>query len=458
MANDILGMRVPDTLQSAAREEYWRKGISYIFPNGTAILTALTSQMQTEKCTDQIFHWFTQDFDPRRGKVTLYSDAAMTTNYGATYTSGIGEGVVFYAKGNDGDAEKSEKLVSHFVPNMQVILRRIGNNSTKADPNVTLSAIVLGRTLDGANSQIVLRSIEADDGSAEMVSGGTTILQASNETNVVDIMPISSVFPDASGLPEAVTRDATEWTNYIQTAKTSLKLGRIAMKTYLRTGDISIQKKKESLQDHSIDIERGLIFSVKSKTRSAINGDWQYTTEGLLSFIRRWAAANGGANWGNFQADETGHAWKDYGWDWLTERMEQVFRYGSDEKWCVCGNGVLIALTRLAENIGHLNLQNGETEFGMRITKAIFPFGVINLKTHPLFNIDPMYKNAMLILEPKNLRYMTIDDTHFLPDQNFDKGGVNAISGKIEGWETDFGLQVIHPQTMGAFFGIGLNG
>lgn len=452
MANDILGMRTPDTLQSAAREEYWRKGISYLFPNGTAVLTALTSKMQTEKCTDQKFHWFTQEYNTRRGGCTLYTDADMGTLYGSTYSgsTGVTAGTVFYAK-------VAEEVASHFIPNMQAQLRRIGNSTNIADPNVTLSAIVIGRTLNGDSSQIVLKALETDDGSAEF--GGSQILQDGAETDVVDISVVGSIFPDASGLPEAITRDATEWENYIQTCKTSLKLGRIAMKTYLRTGDISLQKKKESLQDHSVDIERTLWFGVKSLTRSADTGDFQYTTDGLFRFIRAWSADNSGNNWANFQNDglTSGNTWASYGWGWLKERMEEVFRWGSEDKWCICGSGALLAIEKLAETVGQIQMRPGENEFGMRITKLITPFGDISLRTHPDFNLDPIYRNCMVLMEPKNLRYMTIDDTHFLPDTNFNRGGVNAISGKIEGWESDVGLQVLHPQTMGAFFGLGLN-
>ena len=446
----VQGIRTLESFPSTHVEEFWRRGINFLWPNGKTPLTCLTSRMKSVKVTSQIFHWFQKDYQTRRGACALYSNAAMSVNYGTTWGTGIPADTVFYTK-------VSAELASHFIPNQVVEVRRIGNSSNAADPNVVITAVVLGKIVNGANSCLTLRSLEADDGSADF--SGSTYLQASTETDVCDISVIGTAFADATGIPQAISYDATDFSNYIQLFKWYFKLGELAQLEDYRTGDQYLEKKKDALLYHSLDIERSLWHGIK-KVGSDGEGNTVRYTQGLFRFVREWSAGNSGANWGNFQTASdvvSGGSWATYGWGWLSDRIKEAARYGSNDFWCICGDGVLTAVQALAEAKGTIYLQPGEKEFGMRIMRLITPFGEFTMLTNPEWSLDPVKQNCMALLEPANMQYNYMIDTSFRPDINFKKGGKDAIGARIEGYETACGLSVIHPQTMGIFFGIGLD-
>jgi hypothetical protein len=98
--------------------------------------------------------------------------------------------------------------------------------------------------------------------------------------------------------------------------------------------------------------------------------------------------------------------------------------------------------------------------YGISIVEWVTPFGTINLKTHPLFNIETSLRNSMVIFEPENCVYRYITDTTF-----YGEGGKTAAEGtnggRIDGTQEEFltecGLEYHHPYTACFLNGIGLD-
>jgi len=188
------------------------------------------------------------------------------------------------------------------------------------------------------------------------------------------------------------------------------------------------------------------------------NGKPERTTMGVINFIRQYAAAN--CDDYSLNATYHGKTWAVGGEDWLKEMLEKAFRYGANEKLCLCGSGFLLGIDKLAKTGATVNVEPGQKIYGMEITRWITPFGSIYMKTHPLFSYDATTRNMGILLEPKELTYRYIDDTTFYGESGKSASeGTNGgrIDGTQEEFLTEAGLEYHHPYT-GAFLnGVGLN-
>jgi hypothetical protein len=92
---------------------------------------------------------------------------------------------------------------------------------------------------------------------------------------------------------------------------------------------------------------------------------------------------------------------------------------------------VLNLIARTDGNLTQINLVPGQTDFGMKITKWMTPYGDVSLLTHPLFNESPLWTQELMVLHPGALRTRFLRRTH--EDTN-DRDGSRA------GADSDFGV------------------
>jgi hypothetical protein len=141
--------------------------------------------------------------------------------------------------------------------------------------------------------------------------------------------------------------------------------------------------------------------------------------------------------------------------------LEQIFRYGAEEKLALVGSGALLGIDAMAKAGGQINLQPAQKVYGMQIRELITPFGSIYLKTHPLFSHDVTTRNMMVLLEPKELGYRYIDDTSFYGEgqQKTHPSGYGArrIDGLNEEYLTESGLEFGLPQKCAVLNGVGVD-
>ena len=64
------------------RPKDWRDGISYLYPNGMAPLTAILGMLKSEKTIDPEFYWWTQALSAQRAVGSMVTAADGST--GAT--------------------------------------------------------------------------------------------------------------------------------------------------------------------------------------------------------------------------------------------------------------------------------------------------------------------------------------------------------------------------------------
>jgi hypothetical protein len=269
---------------------------------------------------------------------------------------------------------------------------------------------------------------------------------------------IGNINPEGGEMPEAIALNPVKVYNLTQIFRTPLSLTRTALKTNLRTPNDYQKAKAEALEMHSWEMELAFLWGIMTENIGD-NGKPERTTMGVINFIRQYAAAN--CSDYTLDTDYSGSTWATGGETWLTNMLEQIFRYGAEDKLCLCGSGFLLGIDRMAKAGGQINLAPAQKIYGMQIRELMTVFGSIHMKTHPLFSFDATTRNMGIILEPKELGYRYIDDTTFYGEsrsKSHPEGyGQRRIDGINEEYLTECGLEFGLAQKCGLLNGVGLD-
>jgi len=427
----FLGMRGDGDWATDQRPKNWREAILYRYPNGSAPLTAILSKMGSEKVDDPEFNWWTKGLPTQRATVTgVYTNATLAT----AYVSSGADGDTLYVKMSAAD-------ISQFRAGHQVLLR------DASDLTVDVNVKVLDRTDAGANSFLTVMLLEADDNSStgDLSDCDTALI-------------IGNINSEGAEMPDAIAYDPTKWYNYTQIWRTPLEMTRTAMRTRLRTGDQYKEAKRECLELHSIEMEKSALFGVPSE-KTGTNSKPERTTMGLIPAIKGGYNGATGGTVDNFviNTDFTGKTWLQGGEDWLDSELEQIFRYGSNEKLCFAGTGALLGIQRLVKATGVFDFTPATESYGIKVTKWVTAFGTINVITHPLFSYEITTRNSLVIFEPKDIKFRFIDDTFYKSDPRMRQGGWTNRDGIKEEYLTEGGFEFHHPDGWGYLYGVGID-
>lgn len=420
----FLGLRATsDFTVEGQRPKNWREGILMLYPNGRAPLTALLALTKNETTDDPEFNWFTRIFAEQAAVITgLYTDSSL----GTPVTAASAAGDVIFIKMAEAEAR-------YFKGGHTVLLR----NNNKPDADVT-AIVQMEPVLAGANSYIMAKLL--------MPSNTGFNLSAAN---IQRALVIGSAHAEGALIPESIQYDPTRWKNYTQIFRNSLEITRTAEKTRLRTGPEYNRMKADTLEMHSVEMEKAYLFGTPSENMGS-NGKPIRTTGGLI-----WAIKNGGglqARFAGTQADWFSDD-PDGGLNWFERQLMYCFNFGATEKLAFAGNSALLALNQLARKWGTWQYTTQSRAFGINVNEFVTPFGTITVKTHPLFSQEPTNQQSMVIFEPKNLRYRFITDTTFMDDNM--KQGHSRYDARKEEFLTEAGLEFHHPKSWAWLNGLG---
>ena len=422
-----LGMRGTGDWVTDQRPKNWREQILYLYPNGMMPLTAVMSMMGSEKVDDPEFNWWTENIGDIIGDVAnVYVDAACTT----AYTTDTGVGSVVYLRIDD-------SVANYIRVGHQILLRDASDWLVDVVGEVVYVDVVAGANL----STIGVKLLEADNNST------THDLSDCDSFKI-----IGNINSEGAEMPDAVARDPSKQYNYTQIFRTPLSITRTAKKTRLRTENDYQKMKREALEMHGIEMENAMLWSIRTEG-TGDNGKPKRTTRGLIPWIR--ALAPGNCSDYTTDADYATDPWITSGETWFDIAMEQIFRYGAGEKLALCGSGALMGINRLAKAGGQVQLTPSSAEYGLKVIQWITPFGVVNLKTHPLFSFDATTRNMMVIFEPKDLVFRFVDDTSFYPDKDKDSRNGKRLDATIEEFLTEAGMEFHHGEKCGVLNGVG---
>lgn len=425
--NTFRGLRTTSDFVTNARPENWREQIIMLNPAGNTTITGLTTMMDQSKTDDPKFHWWTKALVRQGGTFTaaaIYSDSLLSS----AITS-LAVGAVAYVKA-------AADVVQYFRPGHTIRL-----------VEATYLNDLVGKVTDvltnGASSYIAFRALTSDSAwtNSKNVSHATVVLVNGNAN------------PEHGEMPQALAYDPTEYNNYTQIFRTALDISRTALQTHLRTGDQYQQLKTDALIYHGVEMEKAFLFGVPLQYTGA-NGKPERTTGGLKYFIQTYSG-----NTGDYRYDAafSGKTWLEGGWDWLDGVMQNVNKYDAGTKLILCGSGVLAAFAQLAKAAGFFNLSDATTSYGLKVKRWTTPFGELDLKMHPLLNLEPTTQYTAFFINPSKLKYRYVQDTMFKPDNTWKEGSPTTLDGKSEEYLTECGLELWSPETFGYYTGVGQN-
>jgi len=426
----FLGMRGTGDWVADQRPMNWRQNILYLYPNGMTPLTAILSMMGSKKVNDPQFHWWTEQIGSVSGAVAgIFTMPDLSVPY---VTGGLANHVVYVSV--------TALLANRIRAGHQILLR------DASDYRVDVVGKVSSVSSSGLNSVLAVLLLEDDNNSPDH-----------DLSDVDNLLIIGNINSEGAEMPNAIALNPVKHYNYTQIFRSPLSITRTARSTNLRTGDDYQKAKRECLEMNSIEMELAFLWGIMTE-RIGDNGKPERTTQGVINFIRNNAPGN--VDDYTLNATYAGQTWAGGGEVWLKAMLEQVFRFGAEDKLCLCGSGALLGIDALAMQGGQVNLAPAQKTYGMQIKTWITPFGTIHMKTHPLFSFDATTRNMMVILEPKELEYKFIQDTTFYGEssakQHPDGYGHRRIDGTEEEYLTECGLEFGFPMKCGVLNGVGL--
>jgi hypothetical protein len=252
-----------------------------------------------------------------------------------------------------------------------------------------------------------------------VVRGVGSTAQALNDQE--EILIANTAQPEGDASKPARTRNPTTVTNYTQIFRTEWDATDTERYSENEGGDDwDLQANKKGIE-HAKDIEYALMVGHPSEDTST--GQARRTTGGFNHFVTTNVTDVGGT---------------------MTElefftALRPAFRYGAKEKWAFASGLAVDILNTFPR--GKLQIQQGETTFGLRVVQYISPHGTLNVVTHWLLE-GLTLGGQVWIIDTDVTRYRFLQnqrgsrDTHIRTEiQN------NDVDGRKDEYLTEAGLQ-----------------
>lgn len=387
----IQGLRNTANFGTDVRPKNWREGILLQKPNGMFPLFALTSQMRKEVVDDPEYNWFEKCLNARR-----------------------------------------------LIPSSSV-------NSSATSISVTAGAKLVSKNtmlFDEATKEILFVSASPESDTALTVTRGFAGTTAASIATTDRLLVIGTAFPEGSKAPIGLAYDPYKRYNKCQIFRRTTAITGTASKTKVRTGDEWREAKRECAEYISIDIEQAMWFSKQSET--TLDGQPIRTMDGVMNQIDAGNTIDCSAAYPNGVS-----------FDDLQVLIKDIFKYGSSEKMCFCGDLFLLTLQQIIQQTPHCVwvFDSSKKEYGMDVTRLKTSFGTLVFKTCPLFNLSTSdfsgdtpiygYDSHGFILDMEQVRYVYLDgrDLHF--EDKLEETGEDA---KKSGYIAECSIKVAHKE------------
>lgn len=350
------GLRGTGSFGTDERPQDFREMILWTNPNGTAPLFALSAKMKKETCDDPQIHWWEETNDI----------ALATVNGGITDTTTTTIVV---------DAQSGTPATGGALQMQAGDLLQVESDVEPYDPEILEVVSVASDT-----SMTVIRG--AAGSTAAAIADGVRLLRT------------GGAYEEGSGSPGSVTSNPTKYTNYTQIFKTPYQLTRTAENTYFRTGDPLKNDQIRKSFVHSEKIEQAFFWGLPSETTGS-GGQPKRTMGGLRNMVT--------SNNTVFSVDPT--------MDTFIAAISPVFDYeagaAGDQRIVYAGNGAINYLNKLvaSDSATRINYDGMIKIYGQNLRQYTIPQGTFAIKSHPLFNVHPLYTYSMFVVNPSGLVY-----------------------------------------------------
>ena len=271
-------------------------------------------------------------------------------------------------------------------------------------------------------------------------------------------MVIGNINSQCGTRPRALRYDPVDVYNVTQIWRTPVELSGTALETTLRGRDAYIDEKQQGLLYHGIEMEKDLIWSVRTEGTGA-NGKPENSIMGIIQFITTYVPAS--VDDFSLNSDYIGKTWKEAGKNWLDAMIQTIYAVGSgelgSEVLALCGGGAAAGIQQLVEANSMYTITEKTAAYGVRVLELRSIFGTIFLKIHPLLNFETTNAHTMLLVPPAAVRWLPLRDTHYKPDMLYDQGGAQGVDGKQEEYLTEGTYEYMLDGPWGYLKGVGMD-
>jgi hypothetical protein len=266
----------------------------------------------------------------------------------------------------------------------------------------------------------------------------TTITAVDGSGTPKAMQRIGTAFEEASAKPTALANLGYPRYNYTQIFRNAWDVSGTARVVAFYTGDRVAKNRADCARFHSEDIERSMIWGRKSI--GVKNNQPFRTMDGVKVQITT-----------NVNVMATSLTFKKMN-DFLQSVFERNIRGKPNERIAFCGNMVVNVINQIVNLNGTMWLEPGQTEFGLKVTKWITPFGEISLMTHPLMVESPLWTKDLYVLHPGAVKTRWLRRTH--EDDNDRDGTRNGRDADFGVLTSELSTQYMAERTGGLYTGI----
>lgn len=264
---------------------------------------------------------------------------------------------------------------------------------------------------------VFVDSISGNTATVTRGFGGSTITDTDGSSTPVPIQRITTAQEEGSAKPTAIANLGFPRFNYMEIFRNSWDATGTAKAVAYHTGNVVAKNMRDAGLFHAEDMERAFIWG--KQTIGTLNGKPFRTCDGVTNQITT-----------NVTAQSTNTTFADLN-TFLQSIFERNIKGKPNERIAFCGNTVLSVINEIAKINGTINMETGHTEFGLKVTKWLTPFGDVSLMTHPLMNENATWTKELYVLHPGAVKIKYLRRT---------KHDRNDIDGSRAGADADFGV------------------
>ena len=438
----ILGLMTTESI----KDQRWtniRQQVFYLYPNGAAPLIGLLSLLKGDETNDPEYSWW------EKRMLEAVTATKKSGSYVWTDTDGSAATTV-YAMNNATYPQVSYRLYVASTARIRP------NHVLRTTLATTGNKVLTLKVVDVATNYVTVKVMT--------INGDDTASATTDHTENLEVKVIGSVYPQGVVSSTGETYELpVNVKNYTQIFRTPFSFTGNSMVTPVKFDEQGVykDKAKEHAIQHMVEIENAFLFGEPSKTvptgaadPTTGTGLPQYTTGGVLSFLRRWEAGTvygnspvtGGDDDDNKRIIENASGLiSEAKLDKYYERVFRTTNNVSNEKIAFVGSGALRIINQMYRTAGSLVMDMpAQDTFGMSLVAHKTAFGTVYYKTHPLFSQNSVLRNCMLLMDVHKLRYryMTNRDTVLLKNRQ-----PNDADYRKDEWFTECGLELHHPES-----------
>ena len=318
----------------------------------------------------------------------------------------------------------------------------VGGNSaavslTVDDANIWIPNSILMNQTTGEHLFMTART-----GNVITVVRGFQNTTPATVTNGDKLQLISTAFAEASGGADSVVQVGESRTNYVQIFKAKWSVSNTAKAVNYRTGNKVASSKAQATTQLSESIERAFMFGRPYAGVDPVSGKRLYTSGGIRYNIETYG--------GIVQAANANSVAGRLNLDLVTNFIRRIFDRNvkgfPNERLTFTGSYTLELLQKMVQDVGEYSISQGESVYGMNVTKLRTFAGELSLLTHPMFVENEAWGREIWVMHPAGIKRKILRGIEIVEPGDNREDALDATEGHIR---TELGFEVSGVKCMG---------